>query len=106
MTQEYDLDTIINEDTVLYVKVMAGIKAKLSEDKKQLQVQPFGISEGSKILVAFYQNGKFQQEQPGTYKGEALFFPVNQAYTDIKIMAWQNFDTLKSLCVPAELPIQ
>ncbi len=106
MTQEYDLDTMINEDTVLYVKVMAEIKAKLSEDKKQLQVQPFGISEGSKILVAFYQNGKFQQVQPETYKGEALFFPVNQAYTDIKIMAWKNFDTLKSLCVPEELPIQ
>ena len=96
---------LANTYTVNVVK-FDGIKAKLSDDKKQLQVQPLGIPEGSKILVAFYQNGKFQQVQPATYKGEALFFPVNQAYTDIKIMAWQNFDTLKSLCVPEELPIQ
>ena len=94
-----------NTYTINVVK-FDGIKAKLSDDKHQLQVQPLGVSEGSKILVAFYQNGKFQQVQPATYEGEALFFPVNQAYTDIKIMAWQNFDTLKSLCVPEELSIQ
>lgn len=80
-----------------------GTKTKVSEDKKSFTITPINVENGKTVILALYENGNLIELQKETYKGEPILFTTTKAYTNAKVMVWNDLTNLKPVCSVEEL---
>ncbi len=99
MTKEFDLQTPINDNITLYVKIAEekenNLQFDFSPDGKSIIVNLINIDKGNVIILVLYKNGKAVKTQVAKCTGENVTFSADYDYTDAKVMVWESFSNLK-----------
>jgi len=73
-------------------------KTTVSEDGKSFVVTPVNIENGKTVILALYDGEKFVEMQSEIYEGIAIPFVTTKAYTNAKVMVWDDLTNLKPVC--------
>lgn len=73
-------------------------KTTVSENGKSFIVTPINIENGKTVILALYDGEKFVEMQSEVYEGIAIPFATAKAYTNAKVMVWDNLTNLKPVC--------
>lgn len=73
-------------------------KTTVSNDGKSFTVVPVNIENGKTVILALYDGEKFIEMQSAVYTGEEIPFITTKAYTNAKVMVWNDLRTLKPVC--------
>ncbi len=84
--------------TVHFNTPMLGVTAQKGENQTTVTITPSNLEVGTVVLLGCYQKGVLTDIQKMQYQGEALTFPVTEAYDTIKVMAWADVDHMRSAC--------
>ena len=80
------------------VPVLASTKTYVSDDGKSFEVTPINIATGNTVILALYNGTVFVEMQSALYDGETMHFTTTKAYTNAKVMVWDNLTNLKPVC--------
>lgn len=86
-----------NTYTITIVK-FEGTKTEVSEDGKLFTVTPINIEKGKTVILALYDSATFVEMQSSVYTGETIPFTTTKAYTNVKVFAWNDLETLNPVC--------
>lgn len=75
-----------------------GTKTTVSEDGKSLAVKPINIEPGSTVVLALYDGDKLVETSSAPYTGKEISFITDKAYTNAKVMVWDNLEQMIPLC--------
>ena len=102
--QKYNLGISLDDVSVHFIEP-PYIDATVSADGKSFVISPKNIENGNLIILALYNGDTFVKLYNEIYQGQDIpFNNVNETYDKVKIMAWENFDTLKPLCDSNDTP--
>ena len=91
----YDTTTVHFNCAPPYIKTIVTD----NEAGKTITVETLGITNGSKIILVFYDKDERPIEiQMKELNTETLIFSIDKAYNSYKAMAWENFDSMYPLC--------
>ncbi len=96
--KQYSVGTNNAPFTSLSLTYAKGTRSKVSQDRKTISVTPVNVESGIDVIIALYNNGAFVGTQSATYNNGELNFNTAKAYTDVKIMLWNDLADLKALC--------
>ena len=80
---------------ILTVVKYEGTKTEVSEDKKIFNVTPINIEVGKTVILSLYDGERFVEMQNTIYDGSAISFTTDKAYTNAKVMVWDDLANLK-----------
>ena len=70
----------------------------MSEDGKTFDVKPVNVAVGSTVVLVLYDNGNFVEIKSEKYNGADISFTTDNAYTNAKVMVWDNLYNMKPVC--------
>ena len=70
----------------------------VSDDGKEFRVNSINLENGKMIILALYDGGRLVEIQSVLCEGDVLTFTTVKAYTNAKVMVWDNLTNAKSVC--------
>ena len=70
----------------------------VSEDGKSFTVTPVNVENGKTVILALYDGEKLVEMHSAVYTGESVLFTTTKAYTNAKVMIWDDLTSLKPVC--------
>ena len=80
-------NTYLTNATIHYVK---STKTTVSDDGKNFSVALTNIENGKTVILALYSGNELAEMQSKVYNGADLSFTTTKAYTDAKVMVWED----------------
>lgn len=82
------------------------IDAWVSNNGKSFVITPRYIPNGNLVILALYNGDSFVKLYDEVYQGEEITFNnVTETYDKVKIMVWENYETIVPLCEVNSNPI-
>lgn len=64
---------------------------------------PINIESGKAVILALYDGDTLVEMQKAVYTGETVTFTTTKAYTNEKVMVWDDLTILKPVCDVEEI---
>lgn len=75
-----------------------GTKTIVSDDGKTFNIKPVNITNGNTVILALYNGEEFADIKYENYNGTDISFTSDKAYTNAKVMIWDNLDNMTPVC--------
>jgi len=96
LSNQYDDTTAITENLTLYMKRTEGTKTFVSSEGENVEqqvmftIKGMHMREGSIVILALYNNGRFAGVQDAVYYHGDIIFKTDIEHTTAKVMVWDE----------------
>jgi len=92
-------DNALNANTYRITIICGSFtKTTISDDGKSFTITPINVETGKTVILALYDGRNLVEMQSAIYSGEAVPFTATKAYTNAKVMVWNDIASLVPVC--------